>query len=183
MSVASEPTLEPFHAHPLPDTEAPRVDPATLANGRGRDPRQGTLSLVRHEPGARVILRPLPPLAPDDFGPRRTPTVELPEPRAWAAGMAATMLQVATGSRPPTQVIRHTAHDVYDSLVRRHGIAVRRGTGSRRPIRPRRVLVCHPCDGSVEATVIVDDGHRTRALALRLDGCDGRWVVSALRIG
>lgn len=178
MSVAAQPA--PFHISPLPDLEAPAVDPTTLTVVR-TDPRQGTLSLV-HEDRPRPVLRRVFD-DEDDFGPRHTPTDELPDAQPFSARMAVTLLQIASGARPPTQVMRHCSPAVYDSIVRRHGVAVRRRVGSLRPIRVRRVLVCHPCDGIVEATAVLDDGHRPRALALRLEGTDGRWVVTALQIG
>jgi hypothetical protein len=33
-----------------------------------------------------------------------------------------------------------------------------------------------------EATVVISDGPRVRAVALRMEGTDGRWRVTALRI-
>ena len=37
--------------------------------------------------------------------------------------------------------------------------------------------------GSAEAAVVVRIGPRVRAVALRLDGQDGKWRVSALQVG
>ena len=49
--------------------------------------------------------------------------------------------------------------------------------------RVRRVRVCEPADGIVEACAVVVSHGRVRALALRLEGLDGRWLVTALTIG
>ena len=46
-----------------------------------------------------------------------------------------------------------------------------------------RVLVGHPRPDVTEASVVLVDGSRVRALAIRLVGRDGRWVVEALQIG
>jgi Family of unknown function (DUF6459) len=42
---------------------------------------------------------------------------------------------------------------------------------------------CSPRDGVAEATVVVNDGARIRAVAVRLEGWDGRWRVTALQLG
>jgi hypothetical protein len=47
----------------------------------------------------------------------------------------------------------------------------------------RGVRVCEPADGVAEASAVVVDGGRVRALAFRLVGLDGRWRVEALQIG
>ena len=47
----------------------------------------------------------------------------------------------------------------------------------------RRVLLCEPADGVVEACAVVLDNGRVRALAMRLTGIDRRWVISALQVG
>ena len=119
----------------------------------------------------------------DDFGPRPTPTAELPDPRAWSGQMALNLLQVAVGVRAATQVRRHTSLEVYDSLVRRSARARRYGTPTRRPMRCLAVLVSQPRDGIVDASIVLDDATRSRAVALRLTGLDGRWIVSDLVLG
>jgi hypothetical protein len=47
----------------------------------------------------------------------------------------------------------------------------------------RRVRICQPGDGIVEACAVVVDNGRVRAIALRMTGIDRRWVVSALQVG
>ena len=61
----------------------------------------------------------------------------------------------------------------------------RRGHAPRtRPrLRVIRVRVCEPADGVAEAAVVVSDGPRVRAVAVRLVGQDGKWRVSALQVG
>jgi hypothetical protein len=41
------------------------------------------------------------------------------------------------------------------------------------------VRVCIPAEGVAEASAVVDEGARTRALALRLEADDGRWRLLA----
>src|SRR5699024_10785455 len=40
-----------------------------------------------------------------------------------------------------------------------------------------------PADDVAEASVVLADGSRVRALALRLVGRDGRWLLDAFQIG
>lgn len=125
------------------------------------------------------------------FGPQSTPRADLPEPRDWAARIGQALVEVMTGSRPAPQVLRWTTPEVYAVVARRGALAARRaGAGrltDRSPVRHRvavrRVLVCEPADGVAEASVVVVDGGRVRALAMRLTGQDGRWRVEALQVG
>ena len=93
-----------------------------------------------------------------------------------------------TGVRGAPQVVRWTTPEVYAVVARRSALVARRVAEGRAPRqRPRitvlRVRVCEPADGVAEAAVVVRDGDRVRAVAIRLVGQDGKWKVSALQIG
>jgi hypothetical protein len=45
------------------------------------------------------------------------------------------------------------------------------------------VHVSEPADGVAEACAVVDTGPRRRAIALRLEGLDGRWRCTQLQFG
>lgn len=62
-------------------------------------------------------------------------------------------------------------------------VATRRPRGLRRPAVVRRVRVQEPADGVVEACAVIVHQDRVRAMALRLRGLDGRWIVTALQVG
>ena len=127
--------------------------------------------------------------ASDDqiFGPQPTHARDLPDPREWAAHIAQALVEVMHGARPPSQVMRWTTPEVYAVVARRGSRAARRastgGHGPMRRTRVTRVLVCEPAPDVAEASVVLIDGTRVRALAARLVGRDGRWVVEALQIG
>jgi hypothetical protein len=73
---------------------------------------------------------------------------------------------------------------VYSVLARRALVSARRlPAGARRSAVVRRIRVCEPADGVVEACAVVVSHGRVRALALRLEGLDGRWLVTQLTIG
>ncbi|MCO5125858.1 MAG: Rv3235 family protein [Austwickia sp.] len=111
-----------------------------------------------------------------------TGTADLPPPDRHAARLAIAVVEVAAGARPATQLMRHCAPTVFESLVRRQAHRAGRPL-VRRPVLLRRVRVCHIRDGVVEVTVIIAMSHRIRPVALRLEGLDGRWLITALEMG
>lgn len=119
-----------------------------------------------------------------DDGPRPTPSHELPDPAALVTTVAATTLEVLTGCRPVSQLLRWTTPEVHAALSARAGTAARRrrpGTTVQRT-SVVRVSTCSPRDGVVEAAAVVTVGTRVRAMALRLEGWDGRWRVTVLEL-
>lgn len=116
------------------------------------------------------------------FGPQATPRADLPEPRRWVTQLLALLLECAHGARSPKQLQRWMTPECQQLIAQRHVAALRRG-GALHPPRIRRVLVCEPTDGVAEiAAVVLLDG-RCRAIALRLNGADGRWLATELVIG
>ena len=66
-------------------------------------------------------------------------------------------------------------------IQRRHRTTLRRGAAPG-PTGVRRVQVCQPCDGVVEAAVVARVNGRATPIALRLNGVDGRWQVTVLEL-
>jgi hypothetical protein len=133
----------------------------------------------------------------EEFCARRpTPVSELPEPRRWAAAFVVAALEVSTGRRPVSQLVRWSSDDVRAMLMHRAGLAgAARGypsiTRLRAPsptraqgrTRVRSIRAFEPADGVAEVSAVVVEHGRTRAVALRMEGLDGRWRVTALEIG
>jgi hypothetical protein len=122
------------------------------------------------------------------FGPQRTVREDLPDPAVWASRITHALLEVMTGLRPAPQVVRWTSPEVYAVIARRSALAARRAAAGNVPrqrerLRVTRVRVCEPADGIAEAAVVVQHGARVRAVALRLEGQDGKWRITALQIG
>jgi hypothetical protein len=93
------------------------------------------------------------------------------------------VVETCTLGRPVSQLARWTSESVYAELLARYLPAARQGLADRRVVvneRVRSVHVCEPADGVAEAALLVAGGHRPRALALRLEGWNGRWVCTAL---
>ena len=92
------------------------------------------------------------------------------------------------GARPVTQLRRWLTDEVYDQLRRSTAPRTGRVADRRRRYAPARsprvvlraVRTCEVADGLVEACAVVDDGQRAWALALRLEGADGRWRCTTL---
>ncbi len=117
------------------------------------------------------------------FAHQSTRRLQLPDPVPVVGALAQAFVEVMSGLRPPAQVSRWAAPEVYAVLSRRSVVATRRGPTPRRPAVVRRVVVQEPADGVAEACAVVVHHDRVRAVALRLTGLDGRWIVTRLSIG
>ena len=128
-----------------------------------------------------------------DFGPQHTGRADLPEPRAWGGRLVQALVEVLAGDRPAGQLVRWTSGEVYDDVTAMVPLRGRPGA-ARRPRPPgrtgppsratvRSVHVTEPADGVAEVAATVTRGRRTTAVALRLEGLDGRWQCTALELG
>jgi hypothetical protein len=177
----TQPTPLPFSL-----SSEPRGEPTTrVLVGRAPLAVQGTLALD---------LGSLP--HPADQGPPRTPELdptrqsrvahpEDAEVRGWAARFAQAVTESVTGLRPTTQLVRWTSQEVFRDLDRRAHLVRRAAGPAHRPVRPqvRSVHVCRTDARAAEVSVHIRHGHRSRALALRLERRDDRWVCTALEFG
>ena len=110
-----------------------------------------------------------------------TPGSDLPAPGPWAARLVVAVVEVLHGVRPPAQLTRWLAPRVHADVAAR---AFRRTTPPRRtPVRVRSVRCSAVAAGAVEAAVVATWAGRAHAVALRLEGLDGRWQVTALAVG
>lgn len=176
---------------PAPASDPPYDDgePLPRAGARQGDV-QGTLALAFLLPGD-VPAVPEPPawlrlVVSADPERRPTPRVDLPDPLPWAARLAQAVVEVLSGDRPCAQLLRWTTEGVHAELRLRAGRAARAGAtvrlGSARP-EVRAVRLCEPADGVAEVCAVIAGPDRCRALALRLEGADGRWLCTALQVG
>jgi hypothetical protein len=153
---------------------------------------QGTLALAFVLPsGLPAVPEPPPELrlvtddpdALDEFGPRPTSRAALPAPRTWAGRVVQAIVEVLAGVRPATQLVRWTTEEVYEQISARvlavHGFD---GDGPPRGV-VRSLHVSEPADGVAEVCALVRRGARSTAVALRLEGMDGRWQCTAIELG
>jgi hypothetical protein len=166
---------------PLPDTEPP-VERGAVEEPAGACLGQGVLALLAEEDDEDEVL----------FGPQPTPSRELPDPARWGRQITQLIVEVTTGHRPAAQLARWTCEHVYRQVrqqarplplaPRRPGSGVAGRGQSERPV-VGGVRVSEPGDGIAEVAAVVHRRHRVQAMALRLEGRDGRWVVTALQCG
>jgi len=114
------------------------------------------------------------------FGPQRTPRAALPEPGPRAAAAVRVLLEVLVGDRPAYQVARWVSPALLCGLERRCPTPTSRR--ARRPLL-HSLHISEPADSVAEVAAVISTGQRYRAVALRLEGRDGRWTVTALRVG
>lgn len=139
------------------------------------------------EPGAPVLrlVRSVPP-APatpldDDawLAAERTPAAQLPPAHLFARRLVQGVLEVLAGVRSVKQLRYDTTPELYTELVA--GLGSRTPSGLRpdgRAVRSLHVQV-RP-EGVVEACATVRRDGRVVALALRLEGFEGRWRCTEL---
>jgi hypothetical protein len=148
---------------------------------------RGSLALAFPAPSrSGVPLRLVPPADGNHAGrllggPTRRDA--LPDPRPWTARLAQAVAEVLAGARPAAQLSRVATLDVLRLLERSSGrLGARANSPTRRPV-VSSVHVSEPTDGIAEVCAVVDTGPRRRALAMRLEGADGRWRCTALQVG
>ena len=166
-------TAQPLRVVPLPRTEPPTIsyDEVVAAMTTTESPYVQDALAIDYTPD-------------DDryFDRQRSRSDDLPDPDRFAPQLAQAIVEVMAGARPAPQVIRWTSPEVYSVVARRHAVSSRGAVVARRAL-VRRVRICEPVDGVVEACAVVVDNGRVRALAMGLTGVDRRWVVSELQIG
>jgi hypothetical protein len=162
----------------VPDSEPPLDRMPYISRDRGpSEPGQPTFALALVTTPEESSGLPF-----EQFGPRPTATSDLPDPEAWTRRLVQAVLEALTGVRPVAQLVRWTSLDVYAGLQRRVAVTPAAPLPGRRAV-VRSVRLCQPVDGVVEACAVVVARGRVQAVALRLEGLDGRWRMTALELG
>lgn len=109
--------------------------------------------------------------------------VRLPDPTRMCCAMVQAAVEALRGTRPLAQLARWVSPEIYEQLAARAELTQRvRGEATHRAAI-RRIRLCRLGEFAAEATVVVDDGPRVRAVAVRLEGHRGHWRATALEIG
>ncbi|MFW0774589.1 Rv3235 family protein [Paenarthrobacter nitroguajacolicus] len=109
--------------------------------------------------------------------------------RLVARSIAQAALEVLAGTRPVHQLSRSLDPECYLSLqhraalTRKHAAKTRGNPQPHRSPMVRSVRVCSISDSICEASIVVAEEQRCRAVAMRLERLDGVWQVTALEIG
>ncbi|MDQ6688812.1 MAG: Rv3235 family protein [Actinomycetota bacterium] len=106
---------------------------------------------------------------------------------AFAARFAQAVVEVIGGDRGVHQLLRWTTERVYEDLTRRTSMLSHTTPGDHRVRRLRaQVRSVHlfcPTAHAAELSVHVRHGHRSRAIAARIEIVEGRWRCTALQFG
>lgn len=178
----ARPTTRPATA----STARPRTSPALMVAVDGSSGAATPAAAVRAASpvgeGTRTGARASTRAAVADVADAVPPPVEV---ERWAGALAVATTEVLVGSRPPQQLSRWYAQEVYAAIVRRAGLAVRLHGRPARRVHAHLVALrsCTTPSGSHEVSAAVHDGTRVRAVALRVAPFGGRWRVDALVVG
>jgi len=113
-------------------------------------------------------------LEPDEM-PIPTSASELPDLHTWTMKFIVSVVEVWAGRRQPAQLIRWCHRVIYMELLRK--------SGSQKEIgKIKSIHQSEPLDGICESTVLVRYGDRYRAVVIRFEGVDGRWLCTALKL-
>lgn len=167
--------------HPAPATQPAALDEATL--------EQLYLQARRTDAPLRRFVQPAIPLASAGTdgavpaGAEDPQTCGLPDAHTWAHRLVPAVLECLAGLRPAGQLARMVDPAIRVRIARRGAIARRRGTRGVHAPRVLKVHTCTPREGVAEVSVVVQMGDRVRAIALRLEGLDDRWVMTSFVVG
>jgi hypothetical protein len=102
-----------------------------------------------------------------------TSASDLPELHAWTMTFTVALLEIWAGRRQPAQLMARCHRVIYNELIRK--------TGSQKEIgKIRTIHQSQPLDGICESTITVRFGERLRAISIRFEGVDGRWLCTEL---
>lgn len=127
---------------------------------------------------ALAYAPPVPHLiALDESEHRHTSRTELPSAHQWSIRLVHGLVEVMNGIRPATQLTRWLTIEVLNQ-VKNHIYA-----HDMRRLLVRSVHVSEPDDGVAEVCAVFGTPNRCYAMAMRLEGIDGRWRATQLTWG
>ncbi|MCD4849281.1 Rv3235 family protein [Arthrobacter sp. AK01] len=139
-----------------------------------------TVATASHPAGRRSAKRPIAAKG------SKAPDIDV---RLVARSIAQAALEVLAGTRPVSQLSRSLDPECYLSLQHRAALTRKHAARIRANLRPHRspmvrsVRVCSISAIICEASIVVAEEQRCRAIAMRLERFDGIWRVTALEIG
>jgi hypothetical protein len=111
---------------------------------------------------------------PSDFDVRPTGRKDLPPVRQWSMRLVQALIEVVNGVRPSSQLIRWVTPEVMSALqvqLSRKGFP---------KFVVRSINVHETDDGVAEVSAVFGSTNRSFALAMRLEGLDGKWRATSI---
>jgi hypothetical protein len=167
-------TQEPFFS---------RIDLSPISSDPNEDWQHLVLEMFRPELPLPAVQKPRLYLIASTFGeeydvefaPKPTSAADLPDIHEMTFQFIHNVLEIWAGRRSASQVQAMCHHLIYADLQRKAGQQKLVG-------RIRKIKVTEPLDGIIESTVTVRYDDRLRAVAIRFEGLDGRWLCTALTL-
>lgn len=174
-------------------TQLPVSPVPTSAVALAPAPRTGLARVTALVPGPRPGVVPLASTQGTlalRFDSSPAPVTPAPPPEVldrFATRFAHALVEVTSGDRSPQQLLRWTTERVYDDLTRR-AQALQQATPSDRRVRRirphvRSVRVFRPTPTAAEISIHVRHGHRSQAVAARIDEVNGHWCCTCVQFG
>ncbi len=165
---------------PVPGGDGSASSPRLLLPPVAEPPRTALAPGAPRGPAVRSVLSPLTAAAWPVPDPSPPPEVCLDDPTRLCGAVVVAAIEALTSARPLVQLARWVSPDVYESLAR----AARPGPATgRRGVVLRSVRVCRLGPEVAEGSVVVHDGARVRAAAVRFEAHRGTWRATVLQIG
>jgi hypothetical protein len=123
----------------------------------------------------------------DYFGIESSNAIDLGDAKPVLAFLAQAVIETLAGVRDLDQSSRWLSDSVYQQL-RQRSLATKRALMEKNQaaMRPNLVIgkisTFSPRDGVVEGVVIVHNRDRARAVAIRLEGYNGRWRAKSIAV-
>ncbi|SDU77697.1 hypothetical protein SAMN04489737_0130 [Arcanobacterium phocae] len=167
---SSLPALSPLKSHK-------QHSPSTIPTSSPEDPYDRLTIFVKAQ-------QPIDFDDDDRFALDRPLPTDIVPATTFSARIVGQAIEVLHGHRPVRQLQSWLASGVYRALVSRAGLNQRLHGPAPQTSRPviRRIHVNHPRRRIAEVSVVVHDGFRIRAVALRLEIHRNHWIVTALEI-
>ena len=128
------------------------------------------------------------PIESDEyFGTQFLSTEDLGDPKPILAFLAQSVIETLAGIRDIEQCARWLSDGVYQQLRQKTLASNRsRANAQEKSLRPNlaigKISSFSPRDGVVEGVVIVHNRGRARAVAIRLEGYNGRWRAKSVAV-
>lgn len=110
-----------------------------------------------------------------DFSPQPSSSRDLPDAQNWTRAYVIRVIEILGKRRALLQIARNTHRHTYNNIANRIGIF-------KETPRVKRIHLSSPIDGVNEVVAILSFPKRTRALILRFEGVDGRWLCTEFEL-
>lgn len=162
--------------HLISSTEDPAMWAHPVLDLFGKELREVE---TREEKVQKARLYLVPTRHGDEFEPGDEPvptsTLDLPDINIWTMKFAVSVIEIWAGRRQPAQLISHCHRYIYMQLLK--------GVGSQNEIgKIRTIHQNEPLDGICESTITVRYGDRLRALVIRFEGVNKKWLCTELKL-